>query len=117
VAGIGLYLHFLARGRAAGKVLREIRQENNDEEAERLSRAFKRNTTLWRSIFDSDPAGWTGRNRKALNAIISSANRLVQSLNDRFTDPSGKRLVAEEVEPKKQAPVVTGEVMPREESA
>jgi len=115
VAGIGLYLHFHARRWAAGKVLGEIRQENSEEEGERLSRAFKRNITLWRSIFDPDPAGWTGRNRKALNAIISSANHLVQALNDRFTDPSGKRLVAEEVAPEKPAPVVTGEVMPREE--
>jgi hypothetical protein len=115
VASLGLYLHFLARRWAAGKVLGEIRQENNEKEGERLSRAFKRNITLWRSIFDHDPAGWTGRNRKALKAIISSANHLVQALNDRFTDPSGKRLVAEEVEPEKPAPVVTGEVMPREE--
>jgi hypothetical protein len=116
VSGIGLYLHFLARRWSANKVLREIKQENSQEEAERLSRAFKHNTTLWRSIFDPDPAGWSGRNRKALTAIISSANRLVQSLNDRFTDPSGKRLVAEEPEPEKQHPVITGEVMPREQS-
>ncbi|MEN8803211.1 MAG: hypothetical protein ABF297_14665, partial [Thiogranum sp.] len=115
VAAIGLYLHFQARRWAAGKVLGEIRRENSEEEGERLSRAFKRNTTLWRSIFDPDPAGWTGRNRKALKAIIRSANQLVQALNDRFTDPSGKRPVAEEVVPEKHAPVVTGEVMPREE--
>jgi len=115
VAAIGLYLHFQARRWAAGKVLGEIRRDNNEEEGERLSRAFNRNTTLWRSIFDPDPAGWTGRNRKALKAIIRSANHLVQALNDRFTDPSGKRLVAEEVKPEKHAPVVTGEVMPREE--
>jgi hypothetical protein len=115
MASIGLYLHFLARRWAAGKVLGEIRQENSEEEGERLSRAFKRNITLWRSIFDPDPAGWTGRNRKALQAIIRSTNQLVQSLNDRFTDPSGKRPVAEKVVPEKHAPVVTGEVMPREE--
>ena len=116
VAAVGLYLHFMARRRVAAKVLAEIRRENNEEEAERLGRAFKRNTTLWRSIFDPDPVGWTGRNRKALKAIISSANHLVQSLNDRFTDPSGKRPVAVEVEPEQPEPVMTGEVMPREES-
>ena len=69
----------------------------------------------WRERDPADPAGWTGRNRKALKAIIRSANHLVQALNDRFTDPSGKRLVAETVEPEKPVPVVTGEVMPREE--
>ena len=88
-------LHFQARRWSAAKVLGEIRRENNEEEGERLSRAFNRNTTLWRSIFDPDPAGWTGRNRKALKAIIRSANHLVQALNDRFTDPSGKRLVGD----------------------
>jgi hypothetical protein len=94
-----------------------IRKDNSDEEAERLTRAFKRNTHPWRSIFDPDPAGWSGRNRKALARIVSSANRLVQTLNDRFTDPSGKRPAAEEVTEKEQLPrVVTGEVIPREES-
>ena len=116
VAGVGLYLHFVARRRAEAKVLAETRRDYDEEEAVRLSRAFKRNTTLWRSIFDPDPAGWTKRNRKSLKAIINSANHLVQSLNDRFTDPSGKRPVAVEVVPEKPEPVVTGEVLPREES-
>ncbi|HFD80395.1 MAG TPA: dynamin family protein [Gammaproteobacteria bacterium] len=120
LAGAALYLHFLSRRWGAKKVLGEIHKEYDEEEAERLGRAFRRNTRIWRSIFAPDPAGWSGRSRKALKEIINSANRLVQALNDRFTDPSGKRRVVEgaEEEPKKkeESRVVTGEVIPREES-
>ena len=113
-----LYLHFLARGRAAERVLREIAgQYSDDKEVERLSRAFKRNTGLWRSIFDPDPAGWNRRSRRALKRIVSEANQLVQTLNDRFTDPSGKRPVVEEAEEVDETEVVSGEVMAREETA
>jgi hypothetical protein len=118
LAGVVLYLHFTARRWAKQRVLREVAQENSDEEAERLSRAFKRNTRVWRSIFAPDPVGWSGRNRKALRRIVASANRLVQTLNDRFTDPSGKRPASEEKKKKEkeELPVISGEVLPRGES-
>jgi len=111
-----LYLHFMSRRWAKRSVLRDVEQENDDEEAERLGRAFSRNTRPWRSIFDPDPVGWTTRNRKALRTIVSDANRLVQTLNDRFTDPSGKRPVEETKKQQEELRVVTGEVVPREES-
>jgi hypothetical protein len=118
LAALVLYLHFMARRRAADRVLREIAvQYNDDKEVERLSRAFRRNTGLWRSIFDPDPAGWNGRSRRALKRLVSNANQLVQTLNDRFTDPSGKRPTVEEVEAVDETPVVSGEVMEREEPA
>jgi hypothetical protein len=122
VAGAGLYLHFAARRWATQRVMREIEREHGDEEAERLSRAFKRNTRFWRSIFAPDPVGWSGRNRKALRRIVGSANRLVQTLNDRFTDPSGKRPSTAAAEDdnknkKEELPAISGEVLPRGESA
>ena len=115
---LALYLHFRVRRWAATRVMREIAQQFVGEEAERLTRAFKRNIRPWRSIFDPDPAGWSGRNRRALKNIVSGANRLVQTLNDRFTDPSGNRRpssdeATEEVPPR----VVSGEIVPREETA
>ncbi len=120
LVGVVLYLHFSARRWAKQRVLREVAQENSDDEAERLSRAFTRNTRMWRSIFAPDPVGWSGRNRKALRRIVASANRLVQTLNDRFTDPSGKRPVSEEKRPKEkekeELPAISGEVLPRGES-
>ena len=118
VAALAFYLHFTARGWAARKVLQEIPDRHSEEESERLTRAFKRNTRLWRSIFDPDPAGWSGRNRRALKRIVANANQLVQTLNDRFTDPSGKRAVEEEAEAveEDEPRVVSGEVIPREET-
>jgi hypothetical protein len=118
LVALALYLHFMSRRWAARRVRREIAQENSEEEAERLNRAFAKNTRFWRSIFDPDPVGWSGRNRNNLRKIISSANRLVQTLNDRFTDPSGKRPSVEvptTAEPASR--VVSGEVIPREEPA
>jgi hypothetical protein len=117
VVVIVLYLHFMARRWAKRRILRAIREENTDEEAERLGRAFQRNTRIWRSIFAPDPVGWSGRNRKLLRRIVASANRLVQTLNDRFTDPSGKRPVVEKKKKTDELQVITGEVLPRGESA
>ena len=116
--GLALYLHFRSRRWAADQVLREIPGDYVGEESDQLTRAFKRNIRVWRSIFDPDPAGWNGRSRRALKQIISGANRLVQTLNDTFTDPSGKRPrveVAEEVVEARPA-VVSGEVIPRGET-
>ncbi len=110
------YLHFNARSRAAKKILQEISVHYSEDESERLARAFKRNTRIWRSIFDPDPAGWSSRNRRALKRIVASANQLVQTLNDCFTDPSGKRPIEKETQQDKPR-VVTGEVIPREETA
>ncbi len=114
VAALAFYLHFTARGWAARKVLQEISARYSEEEGERMERAFRRNTRIWRSIFDPDPAGWSRRNRRALTRIAANANHLVQALNDRFTDPSGKRPIVEEAEPV-ETQVVSGEVIPRGE--
>ena len=118
-AGLALYLHFTSRRWAARKVSRQISEENEQEEAERLLHAFSRNTRVWRSIFDPDPVGWSRSNRRKLTGIIRNANQLVQTLNDRFTDPSGKRVAEQQEEPQveEEPPVVTGQVIPREESA
>ena len=114
LAALAFYLHFTARSWAAKKVLQEILARYKEDESERMARAFKRNTRIWRSIFDPDPAGWSGRNRRALKRIVTNANRLVQTLNDRFTDPSGKRPIEEEAKPEEPR-VVSGEVILREE--
>jgi len=117
LAALALFVHFRVRRWVARKVKRDIAREYVGEEAERLTRAFQRNTRIWRSVFEPDPAGWTKRNRRALKNIVSGANRLVQTLNDRFTDPSGKRPGAEKTTTEAEPRVVSGEVIPREEPA
>jgi len=54
-----------------------------------LSSAFRANTKPWHSIFSRRPVGWNRRSRKRIQKVLEAADRYVQDLNDRFTDPSG----------------------------
>jgi len=54
-----------------------------------LREAFLANTKPWRSIFSRNPAGWGRRNRRRIQQALEDADRYVQDLNDRFTNPSG----------------------------
>jgi len=54
-----------------------------------LVQAFRANTRPWRSIFSRNPVGWTRRSRRRIQQVIEDADRYVQDLNDRFTNPSG----------------------------
>jgi hypothetical protein len=66
-----------------------------------LAGAFLRNTKPWRSIFARSPAGWGGGAKRRLNKIREDTNAYVQTLNDRFTNPSGESLAeVNEPEPK-----------------
>jgi len=54
-----------------------------------LGAAFRLNTKPWRSIFSRRPVGWTRRSRRRIQQALEDADRYVQDLNDRFTNPSG----------------------------
>ena len=54
-----------------------------------LSAAFQANTKLWHSIFSRNPVGWGRRSRRRIQQVLEDADRYVQDLNDRFTNPSG----------------------------
>ena len=94
LAALGLfaYLHFKARKLAARHVIRQIeKQYTPGLERERICRAFIFNTRPWHSIFRKNPVGWGHTSRKRLQRVITEANNYVQTLNDRFTDPSGEQ--------------------------
>ncbi|MEE9343774.1 MAG: dynamin family protein [Gammaproteobacteria bacterium] len=94
VGGIGslILIHFLVRRVVRSKTLDYVQTEYEaGPEQERLSRAFFKNTRFWKSIFSTTPAGWGRFNRGRLQKIIASADQYVQTLNDRFTDPSGQQ--------------------------
>ncbi len=85
-----LGIHGLARRWAARAVLRHLEASAPDaREAEDLARAFRRNTRWWHSVFRPRPVGWSRRARRRLERIIAAADLHIQSLNDRFTRPSG----------------------------
>jgi hypothetical protein len=56
--------------------------------------AFQRNIVPWRSIFARNPVGWSGSTKRRLAKVREDANSYVQTLNDRFTNPSGEGLTA-----------------------
>jgi hypothetical protein len=92
VAAIVYALHFMMRKVAAGLVTKQIlRKPEFDDLRDAFVRAFRKNTRPLRSAFRTDPVGWGRRARKQIAKVLSDADRYVQTLNDRFANPSGGR--------------------------
>ncbi|NIO08076.1 MAG: dynamin family protein [Deltaproteobacteria bacterium] len=84
------YVHFTLRNLAARSVLRALRKDASlGLRNEWLVRAFQKNIKPWHFLFSRQPVGWNRFTRKRLARILSDANRHVQTLNNRFADPSG----------------------------
>jgi hypothetical protein len=92
VAGALFYLHNYLRRVVARRMSRELEHDIESRvERGRLRRAFDKNTRLFRSLFELRPVGWGRFNQKRIKQVLSDSDRYVQSLNDRFTDPSGRQ--------------------------
>jgi GTPase SAR1 family protein len=85
---IALGLHFLIRQKLAARIMAKLETEASYGN---LATAFRKSTRFWRSIFQPNPAGWGGGNRRRLDAVRDATDRFVQYLNDRFTSPSGNK--------------------------
>ncbi len=95
--------HFFIRAIAAHSMLKSLRQKSAKLEIRgSLVNAFKRSTKPWRSLFGSTPAGWGRGSRKRLAQVKEDADNYVQSLNDRFTNPSGTQPLMTEATPEIQ---------------
>jgi len=92
-AGIALVLfsiHIGLRGVAAQSVINRLeRQDQSGDTKDWVVRAFKRNATDWRPLFGRDPVGLGRGVRRHLARVLNEADHYVQSLNNRFADPSG----------------------------
>lgn len=98
-------LHFYLRRLAAQTVATKLKRESaRSTEREWLVRAFRKNVRAWRSLFRVEPIGWGRRAKTRLTEIVNDADRYVQMLNDRFTNPSG-----EATQSVKQAPVTAAQ--------
>lgn len=85
-----LGIHFLVRTLSARTLLKPLRRHTAKLGIRGdLAQAFLKNTRPWRSIFSKVPAGWGRRSRKRLKEVLQEADSYVQTLNDRFTNPSG----------------------------
>ncbi len=73
-----------------------------------LRRAFLKSAGIFSSVFNPEPAGWGTRAAKKLRLIRDTVATHIQSLNDRYADPSGKS--APQAAPKElAAPVAAAE--------
>ena len=55
-----------------------------------VRKAFMKSTWLLRPMMMKQPSGWGSRSRALLHSVRTEAGALVQTLNDRFTNPSGE---------------------------
>jgi hypothetical protein len=81
-----LAIHFSIRKFIARRMARKL---ETDSLAGNMQSAFLRNTRTIRSLFHPAPAGWTSRSKRILATVIADASQFVQTMNDRFTNPSG----------------------------
>ncbi|MFH0352229.1 MAG: dynamin family protein [Chromatiales bacterium] len=90
VIALLIYPHFALRQLAAKTVIKGmLREALSQEIKDSLIRAFKQNTRFMRSIFPTTPVGWGRRAQRGIIRVLSDADRYVESLNDRFANPSG----------------------------
>lgn len=86
----GIWIHSRVRRFVVGRALRRLRaKQDTSELGEWLANAVAHNTTPWRTILMTRPAGWGALGRRRLASVLKDADRYVQALNDRFTSPSG----------------------------
>jgi hypothetical protein len=89
--------------RLSARWQRDTSSMSEAEFADRLLKAFRRNTRWWRSVFCKQPVGWGPRARRLLKEVLMEANYYVQELNNKFTNPSGTQQPASQ--PADEAPV------------
>ena len=88
VAFLAYLLHLFIRGQLVNGVAKKL---SNDDAYGNVSSAFRKNTRWWRSIFRTNPTGWSGGVRKKLDGIRNDIDQFVQTLNDRYTSPNGRK--------------------------
>ena len=93
--GIG-YVHYRLRRRAAAWVMQKRLARITDPIAKaNFARAFRKNSSWYRSIFFRHPTGWNRRNRRQLTGLLEGADVAIGRLNDAYTSPSGTAAVVE----------------------
>jgi len=93
VLGLLVAAHIGIRSLAAKSVARSLTTRAEEEGLRSdLTGAFARNTRCWRTIFARTPAGWNAGARRRLREVRQASDLHVQTLNDRFTNPSGDGL-------------------------
>ena len=90
VFSVYLLLHFWWRRKVARNIEKRIPEQKGPGDPN-LRLAFRQSVSFNRSVFQVNPVGWGKKTTRKMEAIIQSANQQTELLNDRYTDPSGKR--------------------------
>lgn len=93
VFGVFLTVHFSARRFAARMIAHKLETTGS---AGNIRKAFLRNTRFLRSIFQPVPAGWSSRTKRVLANVTADASDFIQTMNDRYTNPSGSKTSAKQ---------------------
>ena len=87
VLGFVLLVHNSARRFVARRVAKNLPEQHLTGN---IKQAFMRNTRFYRSLFQPAPVAWSWRTKRILHSVIADASGLIQTMNDRFTNPSGR---------------------------
>ncbi len=102
-------VHFTARAFSARVIAKQIVTKTGIDKnlagehregkilAGNIKKAFLKNTQPLRSIFRPMPVGWSMRSKRTLSEVTAEACGFIQTMNDRYTKPSGERLASEEL--------------------
>ncbi|MEM7407281.1 MAG: dynamin family protein [Pseudomonadota bacterium] len=93
------YLHLKLRDLVFGRELKKLERDADAEMGEWLRGALLRNASRWRSVLFTNPAGWGAAARRRTAQVLRDADGYVQTLNDRYANPSGNNPMSDPVEP------------------
>ena len=88
LAVLAYLLHLFIKNSLVNSVAKTL---NTEDSYGNVAAAFRKNARWYRSIFKSNPVGWSNRVRKKLDAIRNDIDDFVQTLNDRYTSPAGNK--------------------------
>ena len=86
VVGVLAGIHFFMRAKVAKRIARGLARAEGPGS---LAQAFLKNTSAIHSVFRPGPVGWGRGSRNLIEKVRLSADKYVQALNDKFTNPSG----------------------------
>lgn len=89
---LAIVFHYWMRGFIAKRIAAPLSAAYGQVELN-LKNAFLKSTGLFQSIFRKEPAGWSARAGKHLRTVRETVATHIQSLNDRYADPSGKTAI------------------------
>ncbi len=97
VAG-AIWLHRTLRRLAGRGIAKGIRRDAAlGDDAESVAMAFEKNVgSWWWPFFLARPLGWGVMSRRRIETVLREADKAIQELNDRYTNPSGGQEGAEQ---------------------